>query len=162
MAVPTLLPLPFAVGDQSLGRGDRGNRVVLEVSWQHPELMRDFHLLWWCDWRERWGFGAHPALALSSTFHQPCWDHIDKITGITRALGSYWDIIRVLVHFPGCFPVRGGTAGIMDGADVCREGSFSLHGWLMPCTGQCWEGEVCHPRYGGWRKPLVLTPPHMH
>lgn len=58
-----------------------------------------------------------------------------KSQQITRALGSYWDIIRALVHFSGCFPIRGGTVGIMDGADVWRKGTFGLHGWLMPCTG---------------------------
>lgn len=61
-----------------------------------------------------------------------------KSQQITGALESYWDIIRVLVRFSGCFPIRGGTARIMDGADVWRKGMFGLHGQLMPCTGRCW------------------------
>jgi len=60
-----------------------------------------------------------------------------KSQQITGALRSCWDIIRVLVHFPGCFPIRGGTARIMDGADVWRKGMFGFDGRLMPCTGRC-------------------------
>lgn len=111
---------------------------------------------------KRWGFEAHPALALSSTFHQLCCDRIDKVTGITRALGSYWDIIRVLVHFPGCFPIRGGTAGIMDGADVWREGTFGLHGWLMSCTVQCWGGVKSVIPGMRDEETSWAHPPHMH
>ena len=71
-----------------------------------------------------------------------------KSQQIARALGSYWDIIRVLVCFSGCFPIRGGTARIMDGADVWRKGMFGLHGQLMPCTDRCWGVKSVIPGMG--------------
>lgn len=126
------------MGDRVPGeRRQRGQ----EHSWfRHvpaaPCACKGFPLMLWL--RRKGGFLEHAQpWPFPPCFISPAATTSIKSQQITGALGSYWDIIRVLVHFSGCFPIRGGTARIMDGADVWRKGVFGLLGQLMPFAGQC-------------------------
>lgn len=142
----------FAVGDRVPGeqrRRGREHRLVLDMSRQHSDLARVFYPLWCCGWGERVGFWSMPSLGpflpvLSALLPLHRYSH-SRSPG---RWGATWDIIRVVVHFSGCFPIRGGTVRIMDGADVWRKGMFGLHGQLMPSTGQCWGVKSVIPGMG--------------